>query len=315
MGFIIRNGVLTDCLGLCREAVVPKNVTAIGDRAFYMHMELQSLKLPAGLRSIGRMAFGSCFALRRVTIPEGTVLEYGAFCECIGLERVNLPDAMTAIPDRAFCNCSHLQSISLPQALMSVGRMAFHCSGLKHIALPERIVFLGNGAFEYCLSLQEICIPASVKRLPMHVFQGCSNLQKVTIQGRKTSISKDAFEGCPENMTILADHLPLFKIPEGLRRRMIREFARKYSAGEPFPPELCDRYLSYIRGSRISLFLDSLQCPELFHLLLAEDMFEESEFPELLNLVRKRGTRSQEADLRNWHRRHMWEKSVRDTGW
>lgn len=66
-----------------------KNVTSIGDRAFYLLQKIKSVTIPDGVTAIGSEAFLFCHSLLNVTIPS----------------------SVTSIGKRVFLNCAYLTAI------------------------------------------------------------------------------------------------------------------------------------------------------------------------------------------------------------
>ena len=64
---------------------------------------------------IGNSAFGGCWKLHHVTIPQTvTTLGRGAFAWCISLEEIELPETICVIADDAFSSCANLKVIRVP---------------------------------------------------------------------------------------------------------------------------------------------------------------------------------------------------------
>ena len=95
---------------------------------------LQSVILPAGLKSIGSAAFQSCS----------------------NLKIINLPDGLQSIGGNAFYSCPGLTSIELPDSLTSLGDGAFRNTGLISVTLPDKLTSIGGYAFSSCTNLQTI---------------------------------------------------------------------------------------------------------------------------------------------------------------
>jgi hypothetical protein len=73
-------------------------VTQINYKAFYKCSNLETVTLPANLKSIGSYAFTHCEKLTEVTIPDKTdYLAYGAFAYCTNLTKVTIPKSVTDI--------------------------------------------------------------------------------------------------------------------------------------------------------------------------------------------------------------------------
>ena len=79
-----------------------------------------------------------------------------AFCVCIYVESVTIPDSVTSIGEGAFAYCSGLTSITIPDSVTSIGSWAFGCSGLTSVTIPDNVNSIGSGAFCDCRQLKEI---------------------------------------------------------------------------------------------------------------------------------------------------------------
>ena len=62
----------------------------------------------------------------------------GAFCDCIGLTAVSIPDNVTTIECNVFRCCTGLTNIELPASIISVSEDSFiECDSLNEIIVPE----------------------------------------------------------------------------------------------------------------------------------------------------------------------------------
>ena len=78
--------------------------------------DLNHIRLPDGLISIGRSAFSHNRSLASITFPAGlTLIEHNAFSSCSALKQVVVPTT-TEIADRAFHPCTRI--VRLPPARM-----------------------------------------------------------------------------------------------------------------------------------------------------------------------------------------------------
>ena len=178
------------------EVVLPSKLTAIGETAF-KNTGLLSIQIPAGVTSIGANAFANT-ALTQVQIPEGAVnLGSSLFAGCGSLKQVNIPAAVTALPDGFFENCVGLEQISLPQGLVSVGANAFSgCAALTALEIPAGVTAIGDSAFKGCAALNTLTIPEGVDVVGTSVFENCTALTDVQIPQGVTGIGDAAFAGC-----------------------------------------------------------------------------------------------------------------------
>ena len=172
---------------------IPEEVTSIGNGAFCGCSSLSSIEIPEGVTSIGNSAFADCSSLSSIEIPEGvTSIGNGAFYGCSSLSSIEIPEEVTSIENFAFAGCSSLSSIEIPEGVTSIGNNAFeYCSSLSSIEIPEGVTSIGRGAFADCSSLSSIEIPRSVFEIGNCVFRDCELLKSVYFKGNKPFMDKN----------------------------------------------------------------------------------------------------------------------------
>ena len=124
-----------------------------------MDMNLQSLKLPAGLTSIGRAACAGCTRLGNVQFPTGLQrIEAYAFSSCKAMTTVALPGTLTHLGTGAFSRCTALtMAIVSPNADMALPQDAFlACTALANVSLGAHVTAIGDGAFAGCTALKSV---------------------------------------------------------------------------------------------------------------------------------------------------------------
>lgn len=107
--FIVDNDVLVEYNGNSARPRIPKDVTEIGDWAFYNCDNITSIKIPNSVRKIGNFAFRSCF----------------------NLTHINIPNSVTEIGCAAFVGCYNLTSIKIPNSVTYIGFCAFEVKKVK----------------------------------------------------------------------------------------------------------------------------------------------------------------------------------------
>ncbi len=130
------------------------------------HVELgdKVQHIPAGLYSDNTFT--------EIILPSSVVsLASGAFARCSKLERINLNDNISELPDNIFSGCTSLKEIHWPACLKRVGRDAFRdCSSLETISLPEGFTTLGIYAFSGCSRVKRLYIPSTLEGGPQYSY-------------------------------------------------------------------------------------------------------------------------------------------------
>ncbi|MBR1939739.1 MAG: leucine-rich repeat protein [Bacteroidaceae bacterium] len=201
------------------SVTIPKQVTAIGDDAFYGCSSLADIRISDNITSIGNNAFWFCSSLKNVLLPE-TVVEIGehAFYRCENLESFNLPSGITKISNGTFDRCLNLSGIAIPDRVTEIGSLAFNecnkittvkipdgvriiqecafgrMAGLTSLEIPESVTIFESGAF-INLALTTIKLPKNLTIIGGQCFM-FSKLVTVTLPETVTKIGDDAFHMC-----------------------------------------------------------------------------------------------------------------------
>ena len=219
-----------------------KTLTISGTGAMYDYnnvyygysLNMLTVKIEAGVTTIGNEAFLNCSSLTSVTIPNSvTTIGLRAFDGCRSLTSVTIPNSVTTIRECAFDSCYSLTSVKIGNSVTTIGDCAFrYCNSLTSVTIPNSVTTIGVGAFDGCRSLTSIdvasgnlnysskdgvlfdknkstliqypignkrteyTIPNSVTTIGSYAFDDCSNLTSVTIPNSVTTIGKYAFSDC-----------------------------------------------------------------------------------------------------------------------
>ena len=203
------------CTGLNLTSVfIPKNVTSIGEKAFYNCATIDSITIP-NLISIGADAFAGCSAVKSITLTAPSIEEFcqgqgnkllcdqGLYCDRniqingLNVKDIIIPNSVLTIGDYTFYRCASLNSITIGNGVNDIGFIAFYgCSLLKSLTLGNNVTTIGESAFGDCSSLPSIILPQSVTTIGRSAFSGCSSLTSITIPTNVTSIDASAFSRC-----------------------------------------------------------------------------------------------------------------------
>ena len=159
-----------------------RDVTGIGEKAFYQTPTIKEVTLPDTVTFIGELAFAGCTALEKIVIPA----------------------SVTYIDKFAFYGCTSLKSIEFKgHELLSIGDFAFlECTALETIVLPEGLEEIGNQAFGNCKSIKSLTTPSTLQKIGTLTFHGCDGLDAdgaLTLSASIKEIGEFAFSGIDKN--------------------------------------------------------------------------------------------------------------------
>ncbi len=216
--------------------------TEIGNYAFFsanpngMGMNFcTEIALPAGLVTIGRLAFSTLKLVTELTIPEGvTTIGDHAFKNMYLPETLTIPASVTSIGKGAFAGLQSLKTLyyNSNAVISGDGDCVFAWMGSKVAngtavviganvtAIPAGLFSrsyddgtapnittltfatgsvckeIGTMAFMHCESLSEVVLPEGLERIGVQAFENCSALTTITIPASVTSIDEFTFAWC-----------------------------------------------------------------------------------------------------------------------
>ena len=146
----------------------PEGLETIGPFAF-CQSGLESVELPASLRTVAQGAFAMCEHLATASFSDG--LEVlgteeqsesanpwpGVFAGS-AVRSVRLPATLRLIEEGAFKNCGNLESIELPQGLQGIAPKGFFGADLVSVRFPPSLMIIDPAAF-YGSRLQAFSFP------------------------------------------------------------------------------------------------------------------------------------------------------------
>ena len=186
-------------------------VTSIGEKAFWMCINLTEVIIPDTVTNIGKDAFGMCEKLETIIIPESAFLctpwlenrrsgcvyinniLYKYKGECAPGTEVIVRDGITTIAESAFADCRNIVSVIIADTVTTVCEGAFaNCTDLENVRFSYSATEIPNSAFYGCTSLVSFTIPESVEIIGEKAFFGCTEFSRVTIPASVTEIGAQA---------------------------------------------------------------------------------------------------------------------------
>ncbi len=180
--------------------VIGSGITYVGDYAFTLFTQIESVELPSSLTKIGELTFAWCSNLSEINISSSNIAAIGddAFVCCTSLTSITLPATLTKLGDYVFEGCSGLTSADLSAtSITSLGDGLFSYSGITTVSLPESLTGMGESVFDTCGSLKEIDLSGTkITAIGGYSFYECESLAKVTFPETLIEIGERAFQSC-----------------------------------------------------------------------------------------------------------------------
>lgn len=261
-----------------------KNLTEIGEGAFWGCSALSELVLPDDIQQIHAHAFEKCISLKQIDV-HAPYVGASAFAFCTELKSAYLPLVRT-LKSRLFEGCKSLQSVICPKASEVKEKSFCGCTNLKEFPF-HNIKQIGSYAFDGCDNLREITFDNNVILSP-YAFKDCGRLEKLHIPDTYTSTSlrEYAMSGCTALRLISCGQTYHLKTYKDLFSRQIPEPVRLlfYSALSCFTIEQETRLCAYQGTGRIIKIPDGIQqiASEVFRNIT---MLREVEIPESIEYI------------------------------
>ena len=195
---------------------VPDTVVDLGMWVFRNSPRLAEVVFEGAGTRLGDGCFSSCTALERVALPEKlTALPAHCFEGCIALRELAIPDSIRSLEGQTFTGCTALEKVQLPASLQSFHWQTFeNCPSLTALTMTKAGITYsvkGNGLVRNANKTLDFAIPTtviptdgSVTAIGAYAFYGMP-VEEVTVPEGVTLINRLAFNECKRLTTL---HLP-----------------------------------------------------------------------------------------------------------
>lgn len=190
--------------------------SVIAAQAYYDN-EMTDFEIPDGIIRLGEFSFARS-NLESIRIPDGVeTIGYAAFYHCDELTNVVIPNSVKNIEPAAFDKTPWLadwkQNGTSDYLIVGDGILLAYKGSNNIVSVPANVKQIGAEAFKDCGSINKVVLPDSVEIIGEAAFQGCSGLTEVEGGNRVREIRDRAFAGCP----MATIHIPASAEQIGLR--------------------------------------------------------------------------------------------------
>lgn len=222
----IADGALSNCTA-AQYIRIPPTVIEIGAEAFMgcsslvaldsievdpWNIEERTVKIPAGVRTLGRHPFAGLNVARLALPTTLTEIDGNPACGCAFLTAVdvaadnpNYASADGILYDKRQTRlvgmpANHPQpELLLPGSIQEIGVDALRgCAALSQIALPVRLASVAANGLRGCSGLKTLTFPGEVADLGPYAFADCEKLVSVTFGGAEPAADDTIFDGTPD---------------------------------------------------------------------------------------------------------------------
>ena len=170
-----------------QKVVVTPGITRIGDYAF-VNSSLKTIELSSGLETIGEKAFFSS-SIEHVEFPETLVsIDDTAFGMCFSLKTVVLPDNVTEIGSSAFYEC-YLEGLTISKNLKNIPYSAFSKCQMEELIIPEGVETIADSVF-FNSKFKVVRLPSTIKTISSEAFNACYLMQDVYYNGTRDELDE-----------------------------------------------------------------------------------------------------------------------------
>lgn len=194
-------------------------------------VNLTTIDMNAGLKTIGAKAFSGCRALEHIDIANN-VKSIGdkAFYNCVALKEITIPQSVSSIHKQTFEGCTSLSQINWNPQTYAVKKdidapfnvlrkqitkvsfgdkvkavPAYFCAGMERldtISLPNSVTAIENNAFDGCSGLKKLYLSSALTTIGKEAFKDCSMLPEFIVGNNVKTLGEGAFEECKQLQSI-----------------------------------------------------------------------------------------------------------------
>jgi hypothetical protein len=174
-----------DCMAL-QSVTLGKNVQKIDERAFYDCIALTGIIIPKSVKEINEGVFSNCSNLKEIKVEpgnskyissNGSILKNNSTilqcCPSGKAGEYHVPDTVHTIEQEAFCGCMDITKIFIPDSVEKIKKWAFErCERLSSVIfLGSNDIKIEKEAFFECNALNDESRRAIITRFGERVFE------------------------------------------------------------------------------------------------------------------------------------------------
>ena len=162
------------------SSTFPASVRAIGNLAFTVLNDTETIDIPSTIEKIGFFAYGTCESAKKITIP-ASVKEIGIspFSQTPNVDIIKVDKDNKFYDSRDNCN-----------AIIETATNTL-LKGCNTTIIPNGVEKIAHNAFYNCKNLTTLTIPKTIKSFASFFINGCDNLKTIKVPKGKGEYYKE----------------------------------------------------------------------------------------------------------------------------
>lgn len=158
------------------------------------YRNLEKIRLPNTLITIGGACFNGCKKLKEINIPESVQqIDQQAFIGS-GITEITIPKSVNKLGKLIFQDCGSLKSVIFLNQIAILPEGTFTNSSVESISFPINLEEIDKGSFSSASRIEKIDVPNTVKKIGAYAFSSDNSLKKVRIPNSVNEIGEEIFE-------------------------------------------------------------------------------------------------------------------------
>ena len=147
--FLVFDGILEEYVGDGGDVVIPASlgIKEIAAQAFHNNLDITSLIIPEGVKSIGYWSVKGCSNLERVELPY-TLEKLAEHCLTgLAITEIVIPGNVDIIGYGVFSSCKYLESVTISYGVKEIQVLAFQGTAAHEVVFPETVALICGTSF------------------------------------------------------------------------------------------------------------------------------------------------------------------------
>ena len=174
------------------SSTFPASVRVIGNLAFTVINDIETIDIPSTIEKIGFFAYGTCESAKKITIP-ASVKEIGIspFSQTPNVDIIEVDKDNKFYDSRDNCN-----------AIIETATNTL-LKGCNTTVIPNGVEKIAHNAFSNCKNLTTLTIPKTVKSFDSFFINGCDNLKTIKVPKGKGEYYRELINQHSRDLALL----------------------------------------------------------------------------------------------------------------